>query len=83
MKKLILITLLFTLQPTFACLNEIRILLNGKTTISDVESPVPYGHNYLESRSEIESKLKEVYKDWIQKKNLDDYSDYGVLLVFR
>jgi len=82
MKKLILITLLFTLQPTFACLNEIRILLNGKTTISDEESPVPYGHNYLESRSDIESKLKEVYKDWIEKKNLDDYSDYGVLLVY-
>jgi tetratricopeptide (TPR) repeat protein len=82
MKKLILIALLFTLQPTFACLNEIRVLLNGKITISDEESPVPYGQNYHESRSKIETKLKEVYKDWIEKKNLDDYSDYGVLLVY-
>lgn len=82
MKKLLLILFILSLQSSFACLNETRILLNGKITISDEESPVPYGRNYLESKDEIELKLKEVYKDWIDNKNLDDYSDYGVLLVY-
>lgn len=82
MKKIILIIFILIFQTSYACLNERRVLLNGKITISDEESPVPYGQNYLEKKSQIQLKLKEVYKKWIENKSLDDYSDYGVLLVY-
>ncbi|OUD31150.1 tetratricopeptide repeat protein, partial [Flavobacterium sp. FPG59] len=81
-RNLTLILFLLYQVSTFACLNESRILLNGKFIISDEESLVPYGHLYYQNRKEYEKELVEVYNSWKKEKNIEDYSDYGVILVY-
>ena len=82
MKNFLSIIMLFFLQPAFACLNETRVLLNGEFTVSDEESPVPFGHFYYEHKKDYEKELIKLYNSWLKNKNLDDYSDYGVVLVY-
>ena len=81
-KNLTVILFLLYQVSTFACLNESRILLNGEFIISDEESLVPYGHFYYKNRKEYEKELIKVYDSWKKEKNIEDYSDYGVILVY-
>lgn len=81
-RNVTLILFLLYQVSTFACLNESRILLNGKLTISDEQSLVPYGHLYYQNKKEYEKELIKVFKSWKKEKNLEDYSDFGVILVY-
>jgi tetratricopeptide (TPR) repeat protein len=71
-----------TFVSAFACLNENRVLLSGKTSVFDSESLVPYGHNYKDDIEYYEKELKELDSLWKTDKKIEDYSDYGVLLVY-
>ena len=81
-KRIILAITLFFIIPSFACLNESRILLNGQTTISDEESLVPYGHFFYKNRKAYEKELIKLYDSWKKDNQIEDYSDYGVVLVY-
>ena len=81
-KKIILTITLFFIIPSFACLNESRILINGQTTISDEESLVPHGHLSYQNRKAYEKELIKLYNSWNKDKQIEDYSDYGVVLVY-
>jgi tetratricopeptide (TPR) repeat protein len=64
-----------------ACLNETRVLLNGKHTVSD-EDYVPYPNDYGEYSEQMIDELKEMDSLWRTNHDLNARSDYGVLLVY-
>lgn len=77
---------LFTYSiSSFACINEMRMLLSGKQVeVSGLGDEVPIGRD----SSEVEGKtyyIKQLaYLDsvWKKDKKIDDYSDYGVYLIY-
>lgn len=83
MRKLILfLPLLLALNSRLnACLNENRVLLNGKINMTDGPSLVPYGR-YIDDMSELQDELNESDSLWKANKRIEDYSDYGVVLVY-
>jgi tetratricopeptide (TPR) repeat protein len=79
---LFIVILLLNLNESLACLNENRVLLNGEKRIFDTESLVPYGRNHKENTEYYQEELRELDSLWKKNKKLEDYSDYGVLLVY-
>lgn len=78
------LTLLFILITCYslACINEYRVKLNGEVIYTNGHDGVPY--SYYKNLDQ-ESKLKELQRaDSIYRKTgkLEDYSDYGVMLVY-
>lgn len=84
MKKLTFLLLFLSLSTlrTFACINESRVLLDGRITVSDDFEMTPEGKNLKENRDYYESKSKTLYQTWLSKQNIEDYSDYGVTLLY-
>src|SRR6187431_1424119 len=78
----VILSLLMYNTISFACLNERRALLNGKHDVTDDMNHVPYGQDYSKEISYYEKELKEMDSLWRTNKDIDAYSDYGVLLVY-
>lgn len=80
--RFLIIILCLISQDTIGCINETRVLLNGKTKVFDEIIFLPLGVNYARYRDKYEEELKELYKSWKDKNRIEDYSDYGAVLVY-
>jgi len=81
-RLLIILLLTCSFIKSFACLNEYRVLLNGEKHFFDSESLVPFGQNFKDNIKYYEKELKELDSLWKADKNIEDFSDYGVQLVY-
>jgi tetratricopeptide (TPR) repeat protein len=79
---LITFALLVAFATAFACLNENRVLLNGQHRVFDDASPVPYGRDLKADSIYYSRELVELDSLWKADKKIEDYSDYGVALVY-
>lgn len=79
---LLLLQFIFTTNCVLACLNESRVLLNGEMIESDSKIAIPQGHDYIINRAHYEQELNHLKIEWEQGRKIDDYSDYGVVLVY-
>lgn len=79
---LIILFLSCSFLQAFPCLNENRVLLSGKKHFFDSESLVPHGHDFKSNIKYYESELKELDSLWRTDNKVEDYSDYGVLLIY-
>src|SRR6478735_1228967 len=70
---------------TFACINEMRALLSGKhVQIGGLGNEVPTGRDLKEDDTKAQYLKQLAYLDsvWKTDKKIDDYSDYGVYLIY-
>lgn len=68
-----------------ACLNETHVLLNGNQIHGDrfaSDEMTPTGKDFTKLREEYTIELKKLDSLWKATKNIDYYSDYGVVLVY-
>src|SRR5688500_92529 len=84
MNTRIITTTIFLLLfiSALACLNETRVLIDGRQTAFESESAVPYGKPLKTYRESYEDELKELDSLWKANRKIEDYSDYGVILVY-
>lgn len=88
MKKLIaaiFVMAVFSETTSLACLNETRITLNGKKIDGDEITSlelVPWGKDLVKDRNLYIDELSELDSLWKTTRNIDYYSDYGVVLVY-
>lgn len=80
--RIVIIILCTISQNILGCINETRVLLNGKTKVFDEIIFLPIGVDYERFRDKYEVKLKELYKSWKDRNRIEDYSDYGAVLVY-
>ena len=73
---------LLVVISTLACLNESRVLIDGREAAFDSESLIPHGHDLLANKDHYEEELKTLYSSWKTGRSIKDYSDYGVVLVY-
>lgn len=66
---------------TKACINEKKALLSGEHVIGYGREDVPTGRSFGDTQY-LTAQLYELDKLWKTKKNIDDYSDYGVYLIY-
>ncbi len=70
---------------SLACLNETHVLLNGKQIHGDrftADEMTPTGKDFAKLRDEYTIELKKLDSLWKATKNIEYYSDYGVVLVY-
>lgn len=70
---------------TFACINEMRALLSGKhVQVGGLGDEVPTGRDHSEDDTKAHYLKQLAYLDsaWKTDKKIDDYSDYGVYLIY-
>ena len=84
MKKYVLTLLTMILfKNTFACINPKTIALKNGTVIA-MDSPgeiIPHGHHFLEEN--FDRANVELDRLWKKTKNIDYYSDYGIVLILQ
>lgn len=79
---LFLLTFSYT---SFACINEIRALLSGQHTQGGMwDDDVPIGRDHTEddAKAHFNEQLNYLDSVWKADKKIDDYSDYGVYLIY-
>lgn len=81
-KRLLLFLTSFFFISAYCCINETTVTLDGKKVESEGMYHVPLGHRFEEDKVYYEQKLHELDSLWRRNKSLDDYSDYGVHLVY-
>lgn len=81
-RLIIILFLTCSFIKSFACLNEYRVLLNGEKHFFDSESLVPLGKNFKDNIKYYEQELKELDSLWKADKKIEDFSDYGIQLVY-
>ncbi len=81
MRVFLLSALLLSAVTALACLNETRTSARGKMTIADDYAFIPYGH-INEDKSLYEEALHKFDSLWRANHDVNDYSDYGVNLVY-
>jgi tetratricopeptide (TPR) repeat protein len=81
---LLLFILLSSSIKTFACLQETSTLFNGKLLTPDRRPMgfVPSGPYFWADSTNFQKALYELDSLWRTNKNIDNYSDYGVVLVY-
>ena len=67
-----------------ACINEKRALLSGEHIEGMAEGEIPIGRNLEEAdeKAYFGEQLNYLDSVWKANKNIDDYSDYGVYLIY-
>lgn len=81
-KSSLILAFIFSFLAAWCCINESRVLLSGETVDFHSTGRVPHGHDFEENKEEYEEDLKELDSLWRVNGKLDDYSDYGVRLVY-
>src|SRR6478609_5380234 len=84
-RYLILAILCILLQSSVeACLNETRMKLNGQTYHPHRHGRAPYGKDLTSEhyKKEYTERSEKYYAAWQKDHNLNDYSDYGAMLVY-
>jgi hypothetical protein len=77
---IILVWLFLCSLPAYCCLNPYRSLLNGEITAAESSFSAPYA--FYSDKNELKKALREAYNIYKQTGKTEDYSDYGVMLVF-
>jgi hypothetical protein len=66
---------IFLFISTLACLNEGRVLIDGRREHFDSESPVPRGQDFAADKADYEKELETLYSRWRTDRRISDYSD--------
>jgi tetratricopeptide (TPR) repeat protein len=77
---LILLFFLFKIQSGYACINEYRTLLSGEISEFSRYGFAPNGH--FSDRDYFLTRFHEADSIYRQTKSIEDYSDYGAMLVY-
>jgi len=81
-KYLIFVLFLFMAQWGQCCVNEYRVLLSGKVIYSDAENVAPIGRFNTNNKPYLLKKLQEADSIYRQTGKLEDYSDWGSMLIY-
>jgi tetratricopeptide (TPR) repeat protein len=81
-KLLTIVPFLFIGQSLQCCINEYRTLLNGELVFTDADNAAPIGRFNANNKTYLLKKLNEADSIYKLTGKLEDYSDFGSMLVY-